>query len=73
MVKRRKMGTTGGNQKSELQRETPILHSNSERLHLTAREVERLAPPTVSAVPEPSSLLLLLSVVVAWLHAPSVP
>jgi hypothetical protein len=36
MVKRRKMGTAGGNQKSELQRETPILHSNSERLHLTA-------------------------------------
>ena len=35
MVKRRKMGTTGGNQKSELQRETPILHSNSERLHLS--------------------------------------
>jgi hypothetical protein len=25
-----------------LQRETPILHSNSEWLHLTAREVERL-------------------------------
>ena len=42
MVKRRKMGTAGGNQKSELQRETPILHSNSEWLHLTAREVERL-------------------------------
>src|SRR6516162_8225322 len=42
MVKRRKTRATGGNQKSGLERATPILHSDTERLHLTAREVEQL-------------------------------
>jgi hypothetical protein len=46
MVKRRKTGTTGGNQKSGLQLATPILHSDSERLHLTSREVKPLLQAT---------------------------
>src|SRR5215831_9926678 len=46
MVKRRKTGTTGGNQKSRLQRATPLLHSDNQRLHLTIREVEQLLQAT---------------------------
>ena len=46
MVKRRKTGTTGGNQKSSLQRATPLLHIDNQRLHLTIREVEQLLQAT---------------------------
>src|SRR5215831_7499855 len=46
MVKRRKTGTTGGNQKSRLQRATPLLHSDNQRLHLTIWEVEQLLQAT---------------------------
>jgi type 1 fimbriae regulatory protein FimB len=57
MAKRRK---TGGNQKSGLQGETPILHSDSERLHLTAREVERLLEAAKGARNEARDRCLLL-------------
>lgn len=42
MIKRRKPGATGGGQISKLGDATLILHGDNERLHLTAREVERL-------------------------------
>src|SRR5215467_1354739 len=46
MVKRRKTGTVGGNQKSRLQLATLLLHSDNQRLHLTIREVEQLLQAT---------------------------
>jgi type 1 fimbriae regulatory protein FimB len=46
MVKRRKTGTKDGDQKSGLQLPTPIVQRDSERLHLTSREVEQLLQAT---------------------------
>ena len=60
MVKRRKTGTKDRNQKSGLQLPTPIPHNDSERLHLTSREVEQLLQATKGNRNEAGDRCLLL-------------
>ena len=60
MVQRPKTRTKAVNQKTGLQLPTPILHSVSERLHLTSREVEQLLQATKGTRNEARDRCLLL-------------